>query len=901
MRAERRASGETPAWRRLSMMRTSIENDLSAGIAAKISAEDATPGARNVGSIRSRLSSPTAPATGDQVFTPAGRAVDVGYRVVEAPDLITSHTSELQPNPAYDQAMQPRNRSRAASELQISKMASELQPERLGASTSAAEGAPIVGPDGMVESGNGRVLALRRAYAQNGPAAERYRSWLVSQGHDVTGMAEPVLIRERTSPLDRQGRIDFAREANASPVMSMSAGERSASDAARLDGDVLGLYRGGDVGSPENRDFVRSFIGKVAAPGEEAALTTADGRLSLDGSQRIRNALLRAAYDDAPLVSALTETGDENIKALGASLGRLSGDVARLRQGIKGGLVHPEADISPSLVEAAKFVQQARARGVSVEHALAQRDALNPLSRQAFAWLHAGFGDGLRGRFSQARFDELASDVIQEAEQQSTSARLFGEPMSAAQIIEGAVARHGKGASAGESYSARPDRTGQGEVRPEGRGPVDGSRGSSRAAGSAAGAGEVIHAEPNFTEAAYGRLRTATEATKQRVATFDNSTLRPIRQRDGGLPAGAIPAKIFRAGARGFEDVQAFRRAVGNGPALKAVEDYAVNRLRQVALREDGTINPVRLASWRQGQADALRALPDLDARLADAGKAATTMADVAARGRDAVKDAQVGTLGKLLGVDHPDDIENLVGSIFGKQASVREMQQLRNALGNNREALEGLRKTIADYMAKRFTSTTEAATSGTGVVKRDAFQTFVSDNRATLEAAGFGDNELRMMERIAESLGRINRSVAGVKHPGDSGTFQNFIASKLADTSPATIFAKLGAAALAAGGAGLLANPAVAAAAGLMAPVVVILRQHGLRKVEDLVREALLDPALARMLVMKVPPERERASELGVNIGRRLGRSIGVGALVAEGDGSADRHRLAAGGTNAR
>lgn len=43
-------------------------------------------------------------------------------------------------------------------------MAGQLVPELLGRSATVADGAPIVGPDGIVESGNGRVLALRRAY-----------------------------------------------------------------------------------------------------------------------------------------------------------------------------------------------------------------------------------------------------------------------------------------------------------------------------------------------------------------------------------------------------------------------------------------------------------------------------------------------------------------------------------------------------------------------------------------------------------------------------------------------------------------------------------------------------------------------------------------------------------------
>jgi len=50
---------------------------------------------------------------------------------------------------------------------------------------------------GVVESGNGRVLAFRRAYAQGMPSAERYRAHLKAQGYPIEGINHPVLVRIR--------------------------------------------------------------------------------------------------------------------------------------------------------------------------------------------------------------------------------------------------------------------------------------------------------------------------------------------------------------------------------------------------------------------------------------------------------------------------------------------------------------------------------------------------------------------------------------------------------------------------------------------------------------------------------------------------------------------------------
>ena len=65
-------------------------------------------------------------------------------------------------NPLYPSELQPRDRTREASRQQIERMADDLKPELLGESYKLSDGAPIIGPDNVVESGNGRTLAIGR-------------------------------------------------------------------------------------------------------------------------------------------------------------------------------------------------------------------------------------------------------------------------------------------------------------------------------------------------------------------------------------------------------------------------------------------------------------------------------------------------------------------------------------------------------------------------------------------------------------------------------------------------------------------------------------------------------------------------------------------------------------------
>ena len=73
-----------------------------------------------------------APGVGSAVFTPSGRRVDVRYGVREAGDVTASQMPDGRPNPAYPQELQPRDRTRVASQQQINEIANKLFLKRLG-------------------------------------------------------------------------------------------------------------------------------------------------------------------------------------------------------------------------------------------------------------------------------------------------------------------------------------------------------------------------------------------------------------------------------------------------------------------------------------------------------------------------------------------------------------------------------------------------------------------------------------------------------------------------------------------------------------------------------------------------------------------------------------------------
>lgn len=379
------------------------------------------------------------------VVTERGLEVPVRYRVVDAAALITSHNDALEADPRFPPELQPRDRTRAASDQQIAKIENAIRPELLGESVKASDGAPIVGADGVVESGNARTIALRRAYARN--KAGIYREWLRANaarfGLDpaaVDGMAAPVLVRVAQGARDR---AEFARQANESAIAAMSPGELARADAQRL-GSLEGLATNedGSINLAQSRAVVDAYLRDVVSPADLNTTTTADGGLSQFGLARLRNAIFARAYGDTELLQALTESLDSNVKNVLAGMVRAAPEVARLRDLQAEGARHP-IPVFDDFAQAVREFQAMRRDGVS----LAQREAQGGLFGDDLPApvrnLIAGLEENSR---APKRMAELLSHMARtvDAAGDPRQGGLFGEVTAApdaAEVSNAAVAR----------------------------------------------------------------------------------------------------------------------------------------------------------------------------------------------------------------------------------------------------------------------------------------------------------------------------------------------------------------------------------------------------------------------------------------------------------------------------
>lgn len=322
---------------------------------------------------------------GGEIVWGGGRNLKTRWQVIEAGKLITSHDAGGVVNPLFPSELQPRDRARPASQAQIAEIAANLNPRLLMDAPTAREGAPIVGPDAVVESGNGRVLGIREAFARVPDRAEAYRKELVDAGFSqAKGMKEPVLVRVRETELTPADRRAFAEDANRTATARLSASEQAAVDAKVLSPEVLDAFAAGEAGQARNAGFARKALQRMATPEEMGDLVTADGYLSQAGADRLTAALVQRGYDAPDVVKSLYETIDPTSKAIIGAMSDTAPLAARVRQAVAEGrstIGDPTGDV----VEAYRLVERARQTGEPVKALLAQSDIERGAVRESVA------------------------------------------------------------------------------------------------------------------------------------------------------------------------------------------------------------------------------------------------------------------------------------------------------------------------------------------------------------------------------------------------------------------------------------------------------------------------------------------------------------------------------------
>lgn len=367
------------------------------------------------------------------IYTPENDPVEVEYQVVEADEVLTSDQE------GFDQSAQPRDRKgNKNSEIQIEGIANKPTFARLNRAPETDRGAPVVGADGLVESGNGRTIGLRRAYERG--TADEYRAQLEAEYPEAAGMKKPIVIARRLSDVNRD---DFAYQSNKPATQALSAVEEARAEARMVDRDVLDLYRGGPIMAASNRDMVRALIKKMPATDQNRMLNS-EGGLTADGQRRVQAAIFSRAYDDPALLDRMASSVDDDMKNVTSVLTDLAPRVAKMRDAMERGEVAAEGDFIPALTEAIGQIANMRSRGETLSDFKAQIDAFaEPLSETTQTIMDAMFNEAGTRMASKKDMADFIGFAIDAAEaQDATTETLPGiepvPPKPASEIVKDA-------------------------------------------------------------------------------------------------------------------------------------------------------------------------------------------------------------------------------------------------------------------------------------------------------------------------------------------------------------------------------------------------------------------------------------------------------------------------------
>lgn len=297
---------------------------------------------------------------------------DATYKIVPAGDITASHDMNYAVNDLYPAEYQPRDRNRPQMRGQVEKMTKGMKPELLAESQFVNEGAPVVNNSGVVLNGNGRVMAVQKAYKgltdAHKKSAKAYKDYLVSIAPSlgiapdkVQSMDHPVLVRQAADDADTNAIIN-STEGGA----KLGGAEQAKADADRLKLSTLEQFVDNGTGefmNPSNREFRRAAASDVFSDAEGNSVFNEKGDLSPTGAFRIRNAIFAKAYNDNYLLTQLSEATDNNSKNIMNAMIAAAPEVAKVNEGIKNGTLYPDYDISDVITKTAKTIMSLRNEG----------------------------------------------------------------------------------------------------------------------------------------------------------------------------------------------------------------------------------------------------------------------------------------------------------------------------------------------------------------------------------------------------------------------------------------------------------------------------------------------------------------------------------------------------------
>jgi len=301
------------------------------------------------------------------------RKIPIQYAVLDANDLLASHTVSGQENPEYGNVTTPAVRAVA---------------------------------------GNGRIAGLQASYADN--FAGDYRAAMLADNQHgidpsvIEGIQNPVLVRIMPKSYITP---DIGDVSNVGVELKLSPVEKARNDGNRIDLGSLSFNEDGSI----NTDTVIQFVKGMPAT-ELGELMDEDGMPTKIAIDRLNNAIFYKAYQSKPLLRLYAQAADEEAKTILQGLAKAASSVSQLAGA-------GEYDIRKNIIEAAELAVNARRQGIKLKDFASQGQlGLDPNTMTVLEM----FAENAR---SGKRIGEMLGDLAEAATQANDAqqSNLFGE------------------------------------------------------------------------------------------------------------------------------------------------------------------------------------------------------------------------------------------------------------------------------------------------------------------------------------------------------------------------------------------------------------------------------------------------------------------------------------------
>ena len=205
-------------------------------------------------------------------------------------------------------------------------------------------------------AGNGRTAGIQKAYQQG--TADQYRQDLIenaqAMGLDadaIRGMQKPVLVRVMDAA---DVRDDMGDRTNISGTQRLSPVEQAANDARRLN---LADLTFDDNGNP-TQESLRQFISAMEDSEKGDLMGGKSGAPTKQAIDRLMAATFKQAYDSDELVDLYAQAPEPEARAILNAAGEAAGALAALKE------MNPDFDVREAVADAVKLAVNASRQGM---------------------------------------------------------------------------------------------------------------------------------------------------------------------------------------------------------------------------------------------------------------------------------------------------------------------------------------------------------------------------------------------------------------------------------------------------------------------------------------------------------------------------------------------------------